>query len=565
MRNNLGFKLAATASLLILIVLSVDVLKAPDGSLELSAAKIKLVLATLAIIGAWILYLINHGFKARTGHDFIVDRALGRSQADSILQSYDKSKRDRQHEAAAQRNRTHLPRSYHPQGIIFGRSEDSWVFSPAVGADAPHAFVYGPTGAGKTQDVILPSIAAWPKDSHIFAIDVSGDITGTINQNPWMRTKSYRVLDFTDWAAHTRFDIFFEIRRKGEKAKQSGATDDYARAIEANEIEKIALCLLPPPRASDSSNTYFTDGGRDLLCAALLAGYFNGKGFTETLAYVVETPLNAALKAIEQSGIHQAIVKVRQFAGQSEKNLSGVRGEAVKAAERITKNAIASRVLTPPKVGESVTLLSPRDIEQHDIFIKLRMTDVSVLSSVLGLITAQIMDYFYTRDLAYAASHPILVVADELASYCRYWSSIDNDIRNLRKFGIRMLMCSQDFTSIDTQIGKAKRETIIANTGYKIILGSYVAADQRELADLIGKEEQLKRIQSYSPYTRTSYTDRWEHQYAIAPEDFGTLSATHQLVVISPQGWERISTAPFWKLKEQMHTTVSSTFSWQNF
>ena len=75
MKISRGFKLAAIASLLILIVLSVDVLKAPSGSLELSAAKIKLVLATLAIIGAWILYLINHGFKSKTGHDFIVDRA----------------------------------------------------------------------------------------------------------------------------------------------------------------------------------------------------------------------------------------------------------------------------------------------------------------------------------------------------------------------------------------------------------------------------------------------------------------------------------------------------------
>ena len=565
MKISRGFKLAAIASLLILIVLSVDVLKAPSGSLELSAAKIKLVLATLAIIGAWILYLINHGFKSKTGHDFIVDRALGRSQADSILQSYDKSKRDRQHTIDSQRNRTQLPRSRHPQGIIFGRSDDRWVFSPAVGADAPHAFVYGPTGSGKTQDVILPSIAAWPKDAHIFAVDVSGDITGTIDQNPWMRSESYHVLDFTDWNAATRFDVFFEIKQKAEKAKREGASDEYARAIKANEIEKIALCLLPPPKASDSSNSYFTDGGRDLLCAALLAGFFNEKGFVETLKFIAETPLNEALKAIEKSGIHQAVVKVRQFAGQSEKNLSGVRGEAVKAAERITKNAIAARVLTPPKAGENATLLSPHDIEQHDIFIKLRMTDISVLSSVLGLILTQMTDYFYTRDLTYASTHPILVIADELASYCRYWSSIDNDIRNLRKFGIRMLMCCQDFTSIDAQIGKSKRETILANTGYKLVLGSYVAADQRELADLIGKEEQLKRIQSYSPYTRTSYTDRWEHQYAIAPEDFGTLAAAHQIVVISPKGWERISTAPFWRCKEQLHNAVSSVFSWQKF
>lgn len=543
-------KLAAAVSALFLVVMAVRA-ATPSEGFDAAVNKIELLLAALAVIGAWILFSIDRGYSEKTGDSYVKNRILGREQSQSIIQSYDKHKRDQRHAEDAKRNRARLPRSTRPEGIVFGRAGGQWVFSPAVGAAAPHVFVYGPTGAGKTQDIILPTIASWPKKAHIFAIDVSGDISGTIDQNNWMRP-AYRALDFTSWAAATRFDVFATISHKADQLREEGADDDYIHAVECTEIEKIALCLLPPPKASDSSNSYFVDGGRDLLCGALLAGFFGGRGFVETLRFVCEYPLTTALKSIEKSNIREAQVKVRQFAGQSEKNVSGVRGEAVKAAERITKNAIAARVLTPPKPHENAVLLSPDAIEQNDIFVKIKMTDIDILSSVIGLVITQVVDYFYTRPLDFAAEHPILMACDELASYCRYWPSIDNDTRNLRKFGVRMLMCSQDFTSIDSQIGKAKRQTIIANTGYKAVLGSYVSEDQKELSDLVGREEQLKRANTFSPYGTPTYTDRWEQQAAIPPEDFGTLAARHQIVVISPDGWERIDSAPFYRFKDML-------------
>ena len=544
-------KLAAAASIFFLVVMAVRAAAAPSEGFNAAVNKIELFLAFLAVVGAWILFSVDRGYREKTGDSYIKNRVLGREQSQSILQSYDKHRRDQRHAEDAKRNRARLPRSTRPEGIVFGRAGGQWVYAPAIGAAAPHCFVYGPTGAGKTQAVILPTIAAWPKNARIFAIDVSGDISDTIDQNHWMRP-AYRALDFTNWNAATRFDVFATIRHKADQLRAEGADDDYVHAVECAEIEKIALCLLPPPKASDSSNSYFIDGGRDLLCGALLAGFFTGKGFVETLHFICEYPLTTALKSIEKSNIREAQVKVRQFAGQSEKNVSGVRGEAVKAAERITKNAVAARVLTPPKPYERAVLLSPDAIEQSDIFLKIAMTDIDILSSVIGLVITQVVDYFYTRPLDFAAEHPILMACDELASYCRFWPSIDNDVRNLRKFGIRMLMCSQDFTSIDSQIGKSKRQTIIANTGYKIILGSYVSEDQKELSDLVGREEQLKRANTFSPYGLPAYTDRWEQQAAIPPEDFGTLSARHQIVVISPDGWETIEAAPFYRFKNML-------------
>lgn len=544
-------KIAALGSILFLVVMAVRAAAAPSEGFDAAIAKIELLLAVVAVLGAWILFFVDHGYSEKTGASYVKNRILGREQSQSIIQSYDKHRRDQRHAEDAKRNRAKLPRSTRPEGIVFGRAGGQWVFSPAVGAAAPHVFVYGPTGAGKTQDIILPTIASWPKKAHIFAIDVSGDISSTIDQNSWMRP-AYRALDFTSWNAATRFDVFATIRHKADQLRGEGADDDYVHAVECNEIEKIAMCLLPPPKAADSSNTYFIDGGRDLLCGALLAGFFKNRGFVETLRFICEYPLNTALKSIEKSNIREAQVKVRQFAGQSEKNVSGVRGEAVKAAERITKNAVAARVLTPPKPYENAVLLSPDAIEQNDIFIKIAMTDIDILSSIIGLVITQVVDYFYTRSLGYAAEHPILMACDELASYCRYWPSIDNDNRNLRKFGVRLLMCSQDFTSIDSQIGKAKRQTIIANTGFKVILGSYVSEDQKELSDLVGREEQLKRANTYSPYGQPTYTDRWEQQAAIPPEDFGTLAARHQIVVISPNGWETLETAPFYRFKDML-------------
>lgn len=554
--NKIFKKVLALISAAIVIY---SLIKIPNSKnpIDASIAKIEMLLVVITISGFWLLLLVNEKFKEKTGQNFFLDRLAGRGQSYGILQSYDKACRDQKRIISSKRNRAKNPQSLHPQGIIFGRSNGRWVFSPAIGSSAPHCFVYGATGSGKTQSIILPTIAAWPKNSHIFCIDVSGDISNTIDQNPWMRGE-YIPLDFSSWDANVRFDVFNEIKCKSEQARKCGADIAQIKAIEENEIEKIALCLIPYPKQGDSSNQYFVDGGRDLLCSTLLAGYFSNREFVETLTFLTETPLDSLIRQLSGCGVKKAIVKVNQFIGQSEKNLAGVRGEAVKAAERIIKNSIASRILTPPSQEEKAILLSPKSIENHDIFIRLSMTDINVLSPIIGLIISQMSDYFYSRNISYAEQHPILIIADELASYCKYWPGIENDFRNLRKFGIRFLMCAQDFSSIDNEIGKSKRETILANTGYKIILNAFVAADQRELSNIVGKEETLKRIQNFSPYSPNSFSDRWEFQDVIPPEDFGTLSAKHKLIILSPEGWEEISTAPFWKYQDLLHTAVSN-------
>lgn len=564
LKINRGFKILALLSILAIFVSFAKFLSAPIGTTAHSLAEVKLMIIVFVFTAIWILFLIDQKYKSMTGESYIKNKILGRDQASSYIQGIDKSRKDNEHRKNARRNRADNQKSNHPQGIIFGRKNDQWVFSPAIDNGSPHAIIYGPSGSGKTQNVILPTIASWPKNSHIFAVDVSGDISQTINTNPWMRSEKYLPLDFTSWNAQVRFDIFAAIRKKAEEAKKKSMPSEYIQSIQKTEIEKISICLIPPPAVSDNSNTYFIDGGRDLLCAGLMAGFFNQKGFIETLRYIAETPLNTLLPSIEKSGVKTAAVKVRQFAGQNDKNISGVRGEAVKAAEKITKNAIAARVLTPPTVGENATLLSPSDIESHDIFVRINMTDIALLSPVIGLIIRQITDYFYTRDLVFASTHPILVIADEIASYCRYWGSIENDIRNLRKFGIRIIICAQDFGSIDAEIGKSKRQTLIANTALKVILGSFVPSDQQELSNLIGKEEQRRRTRTYSPYQRTGYTDRWEMLPVVPPEDFGTLIDRNNLILLSPKGWEQIETSPFWKYREQLHDAVSNQFTWQH-
>ena len=551
-------KIAAFISAVIFLYFLIGLVQTEGGTAARSIAELKLIAIFILLVAVWFLAMVNDRYKRMTGESFIKNRLLGRDQSSSIFQAYDKAKRDKKHTETSKRNRAKNPRSAHPQGVIFGLDDsdsDLWVYAPAHGLAAPHTFIYGPTGSGKTQAVILPSITSWPKEDHIFCIDVSGDIIKTIQENNWMRT-NIKVIDFSTWKAPIRYDVFGPIRAI---ADDQNLPDDEIISRQERKIDQIAHCLIPDPKQGDSSNSYFVEGGRDLLTATLIAGFFNNRGFVETLRWLTES--SHPIEEISESGIHSAVVLVNQFNGQNEKNVNGIRGEAIKAAEKIVKNSTFAKILTPKAESKIIT---PTEIEKYDIFIRINMNDITVISPIIGLLLRQMMDYILSRNLTIAEKHPILIVADELASYARYWSGLTNDVRNVRKFGGRMLMCVQDYGSLDAEIGRSQRETIVANCGYKCILGSYVPADQRDLSALVGKEEQKKRMQSYSPYHPSSFTDRWEMLPVIYPEDFGTLISKQQLVLLSPDGWELINTAPFWKVRDQLHEAVSNQFVWKN-
>jgi type IV secretory pathway TraG/TraD family ATPase VirD4 len=516
---------------------------------------------------AWMLMLhFVLEYYDLTGKIYFLEILKGSDVPRGLLQAIERAKAEAYEIKDSHRNRAESKGSTAASGFLFGKNDSGrFVCDPAVHGKAPHVFVYGPSGSGKTQSILLPTVSAWPKDSgHILALDISGDIVKTINENPWMRDDP-AVIDLNDWHAKVRFDPFGAAKRIAMDAPSDMPKQKIEEAQE-RKLEQIALCLIPTVNGKDQ-NPYFVDGARDLLAAGLIYGFFSGKSFGKTLTWLSETKLDDICVACEKTKRSSIVRKVRQFAGQNDRNLSGVRGSMSKVVLNITKNTTLQTIFTPPKPGENAILIDPKMIEKKDIFITCNLQELEVYGAVIGLLFTQFFDYFYSRPLGICEDHPILVLADEIGSYIKYLGDFDNSIRNFRKFGVHVLLCAQDFASLDSAIGKAKRLTIWGNCGWRAILEVSIAEDQKTIADLIGKEKIKKRTESFGSTQSIGYSNRLEYDYVIRPENLKTIgqpssSWDHgKLVLLGPNGYELLHKIPFWACKAQIKSATCKQYT----
>lgn len=558
-----------TISIFIFLVIFIKVLisyNTTEMIAHLSYGLMLIIIPILFIVWMIMLHLMLKYYDL-TGKIYLFERIKGRDVPVSIVEAIEQAKTEQEEIKKSQLNRAKSKGTSIPSGFLFGKNDrDRFVCDNAVHGKAPHVFVYGPSGSGKTQSILLPTVASWPKQNgHILALDISGDIVGMIRDNPWMRNEP-SIIDLDDWRAKVRFDPFGAAKKVAIEAPSDMPQEKIEEAQE-RKIEQIALCLIPPV-SSNNQNPYFVDGGRDLLTAGLIYGFFTGKSFGDTLVWLAQTKLEDICIAVERSKRKSNVARVRQFAGQNEKNLSGVRGAMSKVVQQIVKNSTLQTILTPPSPGENATLISPELIEEKDIFITCNLQELELYSAVIGLIFTQFFDYFYTRPLGTCEEHPILVLADEIGSYIKYLGDFDNAIRNFRKFGVHVLLCAQDFASLDSAIGKAKRMTIWGNCGWRAILEVSIAEDQRTIADLIGKEKFKKRAENFGGHQSLGYTNRLEYDYVIRPEDLKTIGQPEsfndygKLVLLGPDGYELIHKTPFWATKDELKHALNHDNIW---
>ena len=264
-----------------------------------------------------------------TGHSYLADRMTSQAPA-GLISAIKQAEKEQTEIKKSYRNRANIKGASIPSGILFGRTETGrYVCDPAVHGVTPHVFVYGPSGSGKTQCVLLPTIASWPDGNQILALDISGDITKTMSENSWMQKDTPIILDLDDWRTPVRFDPFGTVREI-EKKQSSDIPQEKIIEQQFRELEEIAFCLVPPLPAGSKENSYFLDGGRDLLTAGLSLGFFQGKTFAQTLDWIMNSKLDKICKAVEHADYNFLKPLVRQFSGQNERNLAGIRGEASK-------------------------------------------------------------------------------------------------------------------------------------------------------------------------------------------------------------------------------------------
>lgn len=134
-------------------------------------------------------------------------------------------------------------------GILFGRlGRQLLCLSPEE--DEGHVIVFGPSGAGKTSALLIPTLRSWQGTALV--VDISGDISAHVD----MPNKI--VFDPTDIDT-IPYDVFFSVDVAPNETEK------------LERLEQLAFLLLPDKPNDSEAGIFFTTNGRKILAAALIS------------------------------------------------------------------------------------------------------------------------------------------------------------------------------------------------------------------------------------------------------------------------------------------------------
>lgn len=394
-------------------------------------------------------------------------------------------------------------------GIIFGRNRknDDLVFSPAE--NEGHVFVVGGSGSGKTSALLIPSVRSWLGGA--FVIDISGDISANIHCS--------NKLTYCPGTADSQpYNIFGPIDSLPDKDAKNEA------------LKELAFLLIPLNERLDSAALFFTNGGRKILTASLVAFYYEGLDFIEICKKIVFLPIEGLFSEIAKTGNEIANGIISSFHGMNEQNVAGCKDSCDSAINFFATSENVAASIRRPRPLEDV--FTPAMVETHKVFLIIPDVKLTLYSPLLRIIVAQCLAYFSARPST--AKDNILFCLDEFASLGRI--DIVPALQKLRKKHVRIMVLTQSIADIDAVHGHDAHRSMMSNFTFRIILSAFDSDDQKYFGDMIGKADQKQVSTSFSgnSFLESSHTVRYEKEYIIDPAELGRLGKN--LILLYPGG-----------------------------
>ena len=406
------------------------------------------------------------------------------------------------------------------RGIIFGKNGPIYYYSPASAEG--HTFVGGGSGTGKTSALLIPTLRCWPGSS--FCVDISGDISANVETD---RKLVYDPMSVTS----APYNIFGPI----------DDLDEDADRVEA--LAQLAWLIMPERKNSSANADYYQNGGRAILTASLIWGYFVAKlDFVQICEKITDSSYTSLFNEIDKSGYSPAIRYINQFEGNSEQNTAGCKQNADRAVELFSTNERVKRSIRRPNPGE--TALCCSSVEDHNIFVLVPDARLELLGPLLHIITAQLLNYIADRPPDNKV--PILLALDEFVSLGKL--EIGSALRKLRKKHVRIMVLTQSMADIDELYTRESRMSMMNNFAFKVVLSAGDTDTQRYYADLIGQEDKLKTsttsgsIWNGQSATETKSTERG---YIVEPAELANLG--DELFLLYPGGYKRLQKNYYFK------------------
>lgn len=393
-------------------------------------------------------------------------------------------------------------------GLVFGLYKNKAVCSPT--ASEGSCAIFGGSGTGKTSAVLIPTLNAWHGTS--FVIDISGDIYMNVSM-PNMVV--FTPEEDTSYVLPYPYDVFAQIDNLKTKEEQN------------EHLEQLALQLMPERvNLSDASKFYETEG-RKILLASLIAFYHQGMDFTKICETIFQNSWKDLFRLIDKSQNLDAQQYINSFEGASEANTSGCKQACDASIRLFATNSNIKKNLHRP---HDEFAISPKTIEDCNVFVCIPDTKLALYSQLVHLITAQVLDYFGSRPVT--ATQNILLAIDEFASFGKL--EITDALRKYRKKHVRIMLLTQSLADIDMIYGTVERNAILNNCPFKVILSAQDTETQEFFSKLIGKEKHTEYSLTKSP-TGNSYTSHEALDYSIEAATLAHLK--DQLILLYPSGY----------------------------
>ena len=397
-------------------------------------------------------------------------------------------------------------------GIIFGKDKKKkTVYSPETAEGS--VGVFSASGTGKTSAVCSPTLRTWRGNS--YTIDISGDICLNCPDIP-------RKLVFDPMSKEN--EVVYDILSPIDKIED---LDEKNQAL-----EQLALLLLPAEEQSSDAGKFYNEQAVKIITASFIAFYHQGEDFCDICQRIVDNDYKTLFNAIDATNNEVAMRYIASFVGTTESTIANCLQTASTAVQLFATNSKISKAVRRPLPGEKS--LTADGVERYNIFTIVLDQHLRLLSPLLHIQVAQIMQYISSRELTLKT--PVILCLDEFASLGKL--DILEALRKYRKRRTRCLIMTQNLADLELTYGKEETRAILANLRFKLLLGGLGEVESQEyFANLIGRKDKIKK--SHTKSARSSSTTESEsREYIIEPADLDKLG--DDLIVIAPEGHIRL-------------------------
>ena len=423
-------------------------------------------------------------------------------------------------------------------GFFFGMKSDlalqsgEYIGKP-VKRDS-HVLVAGESGRGKTQCIVLPTMATWMGSQII--LDVKGDL-----YDYWRRLNKNtgkRCVHFSLGESSRKYDPYAPLRHGGEQNLAGNARD-------------LAMALIP--LSPSAHEPIWVQCAQNFLTGAIIYYYEMGVSFLDTMVQIQTRPIGEIIDDICSGGNETAKIYTNKL-GEVQGNVIANIGMELSNLAIFVPDSAIKEVLPVTPEGRDLLDWHEFNTLQEPVDVILTIPEVTIERSapMIRLMVNQLIKTLEQRSqLDYLAKRlpPILIMLDEF-SRIGTLPAIKSGLRTLRSRGVTFALFIQSLADLEENYGATGSKVIVENCPYKVILGASDVASQEYWSKLMGTVEATAKYTSLFSTPVIDEIFSFSNPFSdtkvpiMEPAEFLTMQ---DIAVVTPEGFFRVEKVPFYK------------------